>query len=349
MTIGKHNLVVAIFVLALAAPGRKTAGQTSQPEVPEPPPQAPIASLTKDSTPQLLEPSLQPLLDFKDSDIKFRLQTFMNILRDRNHEGWVLAAYPDPNTSRPLMGAGFSLDVAATEHPQHDPFNSHFFVEPSSVQLWQAAGLDLEQLQSILNQFDRNLQAWGKKNYRKKIKAHTLSAALTEEEATRLLRISAIQAIQNAKAYCRDFDQLTAAQQMALSQLVFQMGVNLEEFVQFLSALNGDTSNQDVSQPVSSAETEAEHWQSVQRTLIDSQWARRYTNRAATVIAMFDSEYVRDPSGAERRVVAILRPPVKHHRKRLLAVSLRTKSGSKHSGKTPRKKVPGSRQKRKLT
>jgi hypothetical protein len=239
----------------------------------------------------------------------------MGLLKDHNHEGWVLAAYPDPNTGRPLIGAGFSLDVMATEHPQRDPLNPHLFVEPSSAQLWQAAGLAPEQLQQILDQFNRNLEAWGKKNYRRKIRKHTLRPELTEEEATRLLRISAIQAIQNARAYCRDFDRLTAAQQMALSQLVFQMGVNLEEFVEFLGVLNGEASSSDLSQRDGDSEG-TEHWKTVQHTLIDSQWARRYSGRAATVIAMFDPEYVQNPGATERRVSAILRPPAKSHRRK---------------------------------
>ena len=83
----------------------------------------------------------QALLDFKDSDIKFKLRNLMDILRDHQHEGWVLAAYPDPNTRRPLIGAGFSLDVQATEHPQRDPLNPHPFASASPAELWQAAGL----------------------------------------------------------------------------------------------------------------------------------------------------------------------------------------------------------------
>ena len=122
------------------------------------------------------------------------------------------------------------------------------------AQLWQAAGLDSAKLQSILDQFDRELAAWKKKNFRRKIRTHALSPELTEEDATRLLRISAIQATYNARAYCRVFDQLTASQQMALSQLVFQMGVNLEEFTQFLAAINDDCSYRDSVQPVSTAE-----------------------------------------------------------------------------------------------
>jgi hypothetical protein len=171
---------------------------------------------------------------------------------------------------------------------------------------------------------------------------------LTEEEATRLLRISAIQAIVNAKAYCRDFDQLTAPQQMALSQLVFQMGVNLEEFVQFLGVLNGNPTSGDPPQPTAATETEVDHWNAVQRTLIESQWARRYSRRASTVIAMFDPEYVQDPDGAEQRIAATLRPPpAKHHRKAPPAASLRAANES--HGKAPGKKTSGSQHKRKLT
>ena len=278
-----------------------------------------------------LGPAPSLLFDFKDSDIKFSLGRFMAILRDRNHEDWVLTAYPDPNTSRPLIGAGFSLDVAATEHIQSDPLNPHQFLEPSSAQLWQAAGLDLQRLQKILDRFNHNLDLWGKKKYRQKIKAHALPPQLSAEEATSLLHISAIQAIHNARAYCRDFEQLTAPQQMALSQLVFQMGVNLEEFVEFLSALNDDPSYRDAEHPDGSTETDTEHWKTVQSTLIDSQWARRYTIRAATVIAMFDPDYVEDPKGAERRVQATLHPSAKHHSKKPRGESVR-------AGNTPANK-----------
>jgi len=52
------------------------------------------------------------------------------------------------------------------------------------------------------------------------------------------LRVSTLQAIYNARGYCRCFDQLTSSQQMALSQLVYQMGVNLQEFNQFLDQIN---------------------------------------------------------------------------------------------------------------
>jgi hypothetical protein len=276
----------------------------------------------------------QALFDFKDSDIKFNLQSLMKVLRDNQHEGWVLAAYPDPKTSRPLIGAGFGLDVAATEHVQGDPLNPHPFLEPSSAQLWQAAGLGMGQLQTILDQFDRELQAWKKRNFRRKIKTHGLSPQLTQEQALQLLRISAIQAIHNAKAYCREFDQLTASQQIALSQLVFQMGINLEEFVQFLGALNRDPSYQGSAQPEVTGETEAEHWKTVQRTLIESDWARRYTSRAVTVIAMFNPEYANNPREAERQVRAQIHPLVTPHHKKRHARSTRAGNDTRPVAKT---------------
>jgi len=277
------------------------------------------------------------LFEFKDSDIKFHLQTLMDILRDQRHEGWVLAAYPDPNTHRPLIGAGFSLDVPATEHPQLDPLNPHPFLEPSSAQLWQGAGLDPALLQKILDRFNHDSSIWTTRQYRRKIRMHALTPELTEEEATRLLRISTVQAVYNARAYCRSFDQLTGPQQMALSQLVFQMGVNLEEFVQFLGAINGD-SVQTVSMNASSiSPDDTERWRAVQTTLIDSQWARRYRGRASTVIAMFDPGYLDNPSGAERRVNAVLHPAPKHrrsqHQTRVIRTASSRGSASKVAGK----------------
>ena len=199
----------------------------------------------------------------------------------------MLAAYPDPKTSRPLIGAGFSLDVEVREHLQNDPLNPNQFLEPSSAQLWQAAGLDAERLQAILEQFDRNLAKWSKKTYRKKVKSHQLKPQLTKKKRPTSARVG-VQSTHNAKAYCRNYDQLTASQQMALSQLVFQMGVNLEEFLQFLAVLNDDPLLQNVVLAEGDTSSQDDKWKAVQQTLIDSQWARRYRSRAVTVIAMFD-------------------------------------------------------------
>lgn len=270
---------------------------------------------------------MQPLLDFRDADIKFNLGELMSNLRDNRHEGWVLAAYPDPKTSRPLIGAGFSLDVPEREHPQTDPLNPTPFLEPSSAQLWQAAGLDPARLQSILDQYDDDLAAWKKRNFQRKVRMRTLSPALTEDEATQLLRISAIQAIHNARAYCRGFDDLTGYQQMALSQLVFQMGVNLEEFTHFLGAINSDPAYREAALAPGETETDAQHWKNVQSMLIQSDWARRYSTRAVAVIAMFDPDYENSPLAAERKVRAQVHPY--HHRRR--AATLKTASAHKKS------------------
>jgi hypothetical protein len=269
------------------------------------------------------------LFDLSDSGVKFELGSLMTTLRDSRHESWVLAAYPDPKTSRPLIGAGFSLDVPATEHEQHDPLNPHTFLEPSGAQLWAAAGLDPARRQAILDQYYRELDAWKKKNFRRKVNGHQLSPQLTDTDATKLLQISVVQAVYNARAYCREFDQLTASQQMALSQLVYQMGVNLEEFTQFLGTIN-DLSYHDPLQPGESRGAEAEHWKAVQTSLIESDWARRYTTRAVAVIAMFDPDYDADPARAERRVRAQIHPLVVHHRKGPHARAVRADNDASH-------------------
>jgi GH24 family phage-related lysozyme (muramidase) len=347
MTIPRQRLLLPIVSLAMAASAaaqiQPAPGQFSA---------APSVSLTLQGfSPENPPPrdGAQVLLDFKDNDVKFSLASMMDILRDHRHEGWVLAAYPDPNTGRPLIGAGFSLDVPAVVHLQRDPFNPHPFVEPSSADLWQAAGLAPDRLQQILAQFDHNVTVWSPKTYRRKIIHHTLTPQLTEEEATQLLRISALQAIYNARAYCRGFDQLTGSQQMALSQLVFQMGTNLEQFVQFLDALNDNNNARELAQLDGYMESYPEHWKTVQGTLIDSQWARRYSGRAAAVIAMFDPEYSRGPNEAEQRIEATLRPPAPPRPRSQSTATLRVASYNKHSSRTHSKKAHSSQTKRKLT
>jgi len=307
-----------VAILALfAAAARPATGQATPPVLPEASP---------------LMPSIQPILDFRTSDIKFNLQALMKVLRDRNHEDWMLAAYPDPNTGRPLIGAGFSLDVAATDHQQWDPLNPNQFLEPSSAQLWQAAGLDPEKLRQILEEFNAGLEARGTKGYRRRLRAHTLRPQITDEEATRLLRITAIQAVINARAYCRNFDRLDGPQQMALSQLAFQMGVNLEKFVEFLSELNGDSSHPDLLQPDGGGVTDAQHSKNVQNTLFDSQWARRYTVRAITVIAMFDPGYASNPRAAEAKMMVALPPPVRHRHRN--SSTRRSSKANNHSARS---------------
>jgi GH24 family phage-related lysozyme (muramidase) len=287
------------FLMALAAMALPVAGQT----VPEP---------VQYAMPQTMQApfAVEQLRSFTAADIKFDLRDLMEILRNRGHEGWVLAAYPDPKTGRPLIGAGFSLDLPSREHPQSDPLNPHPFIEPSSADLWQAAGLDAAKLPAIRSQFDSRIAAWGTKRFRKKIKS--LTPQITSEEATRLLRVSAIQAVYNAKGYCRDFDRWTPSQQMALAQLVYQMGVNLQEFSQFLDLANRGSSDASTAPPLLSASasaSEAEHWQTVQQALVQSQWARLYRARAVSVIAMLDPQYTDEPASALRRLSPLL-PPV---------------------------------------
>ena len=238
--------------------------------------------------------SIHLLLQFRESDVKFRLADLMDVLRDRRHEGWVLAAYPDPKTGRPLIGAGFSLDLPERPHLQTDPLNPNPFVEPSSAQLWAAAGLDPARLDAILSDYNDRLADWKMKRFRRRI--GQLEPQITDDDANALLRIAAIQSVVNARAYCRTFDNLTASQQMAMTQLVYQMGVNLGEFSNFLRLVNEDGAD----------------WRAVQASLEQSQWARLYRVRAVAVIAMLDPEYADQPSTAERRVAAVLHP-ARHH------------------------------------
>jgi len=349
------GIMLALPVAALA----QTSGQIQT--------SAAVAVVDRQDPVTQAQSPLQPLLDFKDSDIKFNLQTLMNTLRDNRHEGWVLAAYPDPKTTRPLIGAGFSLDLPAREHNQRDPLNSNQFLEPSSAQLWEAAGLEPQRLQTMLQQFDRELDTWKKNKFRRKVRTHALFPEISEEDAMKLLRISTIQAIHNARAYCRDFDQLTGPQQMALTQLVFQMGVNLEEFTQFLYAVNhgpgsastevstaiattgvnstsfssGEPATMNYGAQISPAASvqsfassgsaalmsNADYWNSVQGTLIQSDWARRYSTRAVSVIAMFDPGYDIAPWQAEAKVRAEVHPLHPHRRH---AAAVRTASASHH-------------------
>ena len=323
LCIAALGLATALAAHAQMAPSATVKPATSPQPIPAP-------TLVTVPTKAVLPPApnpMQPLLDFRDADIKFNLGELMSNLRDSRHEGWVLAAYPDPKTSRPLIGAGFSLDVPEREHPQSDPLNPNMFLEPSSAQLWQAAGLDPVRLQTILDQYDEELAAWKKRNFQRKARMQTLTPELTEDEAEQLLRISAIQAIHNAHAYCRGFDDMTGYQQMALSQLVFQMGVNLEEFTHFLGAINNDPAFRDAALAPGETETDAQHWKNVQSMLIQSDWARRYSTRAVAVIAMFDPQYEDNPAAAERKVRTQVHPY--HHKRR--AATLKTASAHKKS------------------
>ncbi|MGD0911707.1 MAG: hypothetical protein ABR928_07420 [Terracidiphilus sp.] len=262
-------------------------------------PTAQVASAAELSQP--VTPAMQKLLSFKDSDVKFSVPELMSILSDRRHEGWVLAAYPDPKTSHPLIGAGFSLDLPARDHPQTDASNPNPFIEPSSDELWRAAGLDQARLNTILDRFSDRMTEWKKRGFRRRMTQ--LEPDISDADADKLLRIAIIQSIDNARAYCRNFDALTGPQQMAMSQLVYQIGFNLQHFTQFLAQMNADAS------------AEADHWHAVETTLEQSQWARLYRIRATAVIAMLDPTYADDPAAAEKRVGAVLHLAVALHRR----------------------------------
>jgi GH24 family phage-related lysozyme (muramidase) len=284
------------------------------------------------------------LRGFKDSDVKFDVDHLMGLLRDRNHEGWVLAAYPDPKTGQPLIGAGVSIDLPARDHLQRDPLNPNQFVEPASADLWQAAGLDAARLDQILDDFHQKLTLWDTHEYRGHI--GDLPSQITEQDANQLLRIAIVQSILNAKAYCRNFNQLTPWQQMAVSQLVFQMGTNLQEFSQFLDLINRDS----IAAPIAKkmAASDVTYWNGVQKSLIQSQWARLYRTRAISVIAMLDPRYNQNPRMAERRVGAVLRPAVIHRRHRRSSGAAQLASNSKTAGRHAGKRTRRARTKRKV-
>jgi len=321
MRITIQTVSCAIFLSALALPA------SAQSPAPLIDPASPSVAQAP-SDPQLPSQTVQQLLESASTGIKFDVRDLMEILRDRRHEGWVLAAYPDPKTAQPLIGAGVSLDLPARPHPQPDPLNPHGFLEPSSADLWQAAGLDPDRLRTILDQFQHRLAAWNKKGFRKRIK--TLEPQINDDEATMLLRVSALQAIYNARGYCRCFDQLAPSQQMALSQLVYQMGVNLQEFNTFLAQINNYAAGSEAATQASLA-TDAEYWKSVQQSLVQSQWARLYRVRAVSVIAMLDPQYQDEPSTAERRIALLLHPAVVHQRR---GHALTTKRVAAHSSPT---------------
>jgi hypothetical protein len=284
-----------------------------------------------------LPDAVKTLMGFKASDVKYDLDDLMDILRDKRHEGWVLAAYPDPKTGQPLIGAGFSLDLPERVHMQRDPLNPHPFLEPSSADLWQAAGLEPARLDGLLAEFHNRLDAWSKKGFRRQI--WSLEPQITEADANALLRIGIVQAAFNAKAYCRNFDQLSASQQMAMTQLVYQMGVNLEQFSTFLGLINRDSKTGLDGSAVT--RTDANYWHDVQLSLVQSQWARLYRERAKAVIAMLDPNYVANPAGAEHSVGKVLRPA---RSRRAHGAALRKASySSKHHGSAARKRAARTR------
>jgi hypothetical protein len=334
-SIGVAALALLLTIPALSQDSSATASDalasTPVPQIAEP------ASEIAES------PAIRMIAEFKNSDVKFDINELVDLLRDRKHEGWVLAAYPDPRTSQPLIGAGFSLDLPERAHPQTDPLNPHPFLEPSSADLWRAAGFEPSRLDDILKMFYERRRQWNKRKWRRQL--YSLPAQISDADATQLVRVGAIQAIYNAQAYCGRFDRLSGPQQMAMAQLVYQIGVNLQHFTEFLATINSGyerapeprleaasltTSNTDGdAAPVPDDQT-PEYWQGVQKSLMGSQWAHKYRTRAIAVIAMLDPAYEDDPSAAEKRVSAVLRPAVVRGRHSHQSATTRQVAARKH-------------------
>lgn len=340
--------ILETFAIALVAVTLGSAATAQDPAdapsatTPQPPMAMPAPAVAPSAALRMME-------DFKDTDVKFDINELVDILRDHRHEGWVLAAYPDPRTAQPLIGAGFSLDLPEREHAQTDLQNPHPFLEASSADLWQAAGFDPARLNDILTVFYERRRTWSKRTWRKKL--FSLPAQISDEDAIQLVRVGAIQAIYNAKAYCRSFDQLNGPQQMAMAQLVYQMGLNLQHFDNFLSAINPNApavssadsamlgeAMQDATATPAVMDQSPEYWLGVQQSLMGSQWAHKYRTRAISVIAMLDPAYTDDPTAAERRVGAVLRPAVVHRHRARYAATTRQVSATKHHGKSGKSK-----------
>lgn len=368
------SINIAALILLTLSLGLPARSQSSPGADPTALPATPIAQSAQVPSEAAASPAVRMIADFKDSDVKFNVNELMDILRDRRHEGWVLAAYPDPRTGQPLIGAGFSLDLPEREHAQTDSMNPHQFLEPASADLWRAAGFELGRLDDILQVFYERKRHWSKRTWRRQL--YGLPAQISDEDAIQLVRVGAIQAIYNAQAYCRNFDQMTGPQQMAMAQLVYQMGVNLQHFSEFLAMINsGASSNGDsgaaqsvagrVSEPQGAAmdltafsvdkdatpapvqgDQTPEYWQGVQKSLMGSQWAHKYRTRAIAVIAMLDPAYGDDPSAAEQRVSAVLRPAVVHRRHGHAAASTRQVAANQHHRHAGKSRAARSRNKK---
>jgi hypothetical protein len=88
-----------------------------------------------------------------------------------------------------------------------------------------------------------------------------------------------------------------------------------------------------------------EYWLGVQHSLMGSQWAHKYRTRAISVIAMLDPAYSDDPTAAEKRVGAVLRPAVVHRHKVRHTATARQVSATKHRGKAGKAKRTATRAK----
>ena len=117
------QLAFALSLLVCAGASGQDAPNVAAPPA-DAAPLSPSTAPSQASASATESPAVQILRSFSDSDIKFDLAALMDTLRDKRHEGWVLAAYPDPKTSQPLIGAGFTLDLPgprtpAARSPQH--------------------------------------------------------------------------------------------------------------------------------------------------------------------------------------------------------------------------------------
>jgi hypothetical protein len=121
--------------------------------------------------------------------------------------------------------------------------------------------------------------------------------------------------------------------------------VNLAHFNEFLTTINPgpgprDTAAESAMLVEASQEMPAtldqspEYWWSVQKSLMGSQWAHKYRTRAISVIAMLDPAYSDNPSAAEKRVGAVLRPAVVHRHRTRHGARARQVSATKHHGKS---------------
>jgi hypothetical protein len=137
---------------------------------------------------------------------------------------------------------------------------------------------------------------------------------------------------------------------MAVSQLVYQMGVNLGQFSTFLALLNNDPvrasalADPGAASQVETSASDLQRWRTIQQSLMQSQWARLYRVRATAVIAMLDPRYLDNPSASEARIAAVLRPTGHRRHSR---PTLRTASYRRRSNRTLARNAPGKRTRRK--
>ena len=119
------------------------------------------------------------------------------------------------------------------------------------------------------------------------------------------------------------------------------MGVNLEEFSQFLALINPGAGPRTAAvEPTTPAEMTpvtfdqtSDYWTGVQKSLIESQWARLYRTRAISVIAMLDPAYGDNPSAAERRLGVTLRPAVVRRTRGHAVAGMRQVAVTAHRGR----------------